>query len=872
MRVLLVLDPAAPLTPTLVAARRVAPNAEHLHVVVLGEALTPRHAEEPLAAVFEALGVGSVETAFDPAQIAAVARTHDVSLVVLGPWPSRSFRSRALTLVELASREGFDVLSVGARCAAAPPRSGRVGFSIEPGSTAMGPTTAAVRALDEVSEVTVFVRGELTEELEPSLQALVPGRALELVKLTDVTGLLEKEATARGLELLVVASSEVSFVRQVLTGLAAAETLEEAAVPLLLLHRGAEPVFVERLSVSDLVRTTGPLRVAVERVSALGRSPLAKDEPLTFVGQSGALTHSNGVLEVPAPWLPAAGQTFGIGAGTLVATARVLPDAPLVLLDASFPLEQLADVEVFARDHHCVLVRLRADETLESLRTRFDAASPWGTPFGLLDASAWLDDGGAIDVPQAVDAIRLLRLATRLVADGVNVAAIVTADPHALHTDTFVTWTASELRTRSPSALLSRPAPCPQSAEARWSWLTGAPLVQGHAVTLALENGAERDRLLDAIEGARTRVHWQSYIVEDDATVALIAEALTRAAQRGVEVRVLVDALYSRHDAFGTRNPVLERLAAVPHVEVRGVGRLEGFPSLADLKQRNHRKLVVVDGTRATLSGRNLGATYYRGFGDVELTAQTPYRDVPWLDASVALAGPLVAAAEQSFLDDWRKAGGEAFDVPDVSGEGTLACRLVRHEGLLDGRTLEAQLELVDTARARVVLVNTFPLVLELQRALLRAVARGVKVQFLFGNVRPRWGEDQPFVGGAFRELADELVRSRLDPVLRAGAEGYEFALPHRSLGRVFPHVHAKLYTRDLDLVAVGSANLDVTSAYWESEALLLVEDAAFARDTVVVLDGLLEHSRRVDVHAPSWASTESRRDWLSRNWPSLMG
>jgi len=50
------------------------------------------------------------------------------------------------------------------------------------------------------------------------------------------------------------------------------------------------------------------------------------------------------------------------------------------------------------------------------------------------------------------------------------------------------------------------------------------------------------------------------------------------------------------------------------------------------------------------------------------------------------------------------------------------------------------------------------------------------------------------------------------------------------------------------------------------------VEDAAFARDTVVVLDGLLEHSRRVDVHAPSWASTESRRDWLSRNWPSLMG
>jgi phosphatidylserine/phosphatidylglycerophosphate/cardiolipin synthase-like enzyme len=151
-------------------------------------------------------------------------------------------------------------------------------------------------------------------------------------------------------------------------------------------------------------------------------------------------------------------------------------------------------------------------------------------------------------------------------------------------------------------------------------------------------------------------------------------------------------------------------------------------------------------------------------------------------------------------------------------------------------------------------------------------VKRGVQVQFLFGNVRPRFGDDVAFPGGSLRELADELVRSRLEPLIRAGAEGYEFAMSHPTLGRVFPHVHAKLYTRDEDLVAIGSANVDVTSAYWESEALVLVHDEAFARATIATLDGLLAQSRRVDLQAQSWALTESRRDWLGRNWPSLMG
>ncbi len=125
--------------------------------------------------------------------------------------------------------------------------------------------------------------------------------------------------------------------------------------------------------------------------------------------------------------------------------------------------------------------------------------------------------------------------------------------------------------------------------------------------------------------------------------------------------------------------------------------------------------------------------------------------------------------------------------------------------------------------------------------------------------------------------MPDDLIRARLDPVLRAGAQGYELMLPARapwdlSLGRVFPQLHAKLLLRDEDLTAVGSANADVTSAYWESEMLLLVHGADFARGALSQLAPLLAQARRVDLSDERWARESSRRNWLGRHWPALVG
>lgn len=877
-RVLLVVDSTADADGAevvLATARRVAPEATHVHRVALAAPdaadVVKRHPH--------------VEPCFDVAQLSAIARRERVDLVVAGPWPAVPARARALALVEFSAAHDFDVLVIGARCRQAP-RGEAVGLSFDSATGALGPATAAVRGLAGVRRVVALVRSATAaqlEDLDARLRALLPGLAVECAavpaSLSSLAEDLEREAAERALDLVVVATDELWRVQRWVAGLASAEALQHAERPLLLLRQTSTPALLaSRLSASDVFRAPGrPLPVHVERTTEFGRRPLEPQETFVVVGAEarGALPHDGGRVEVPESWLPRGADRFALASSrdpAQVATVRIL-DAPRPVLFASdVPEAALPDLEAFAARHMLVAVRLRADETLEGLRRRLDALAPWGGPVPVVDASALLDDGGAGDVPRAVDAVRLVRCAHRLVADGVLVRAVVTAGPARVESHVVRVWTPEALRRRAPTAALGRRPPTVTDAAARWNVFTASAPVLGHRVALEFDGGAARRRLLDGIAAARERVHWQSYIVEDDGTAAAVSDALQAAAARGVRVRVLVDSLYSLHEVYGVKNPVLSRLAETPGIEVRSARPLSGLPSIEGLKARNHRKLVVVDGREATVTGRNLGDVYYRGFDEQQLSADTPFAGVPWLDASAVIEGPLVEAVERCFLDEWVRCGGAPFEVAPQPPVGPLTCRFIAHEGLVDAHTFDALLELLRSAHRRVVLVNTFPLAVELQRAVLSALRRGVEVTLLFGNVRPRWGDGLPFAGGALRELGDELVRARLEPLLRAGAAGYEFALPDGALGQVFPHVHAKLYLADEARVLVGTANLDVTSGYWESEALVAVEDAAFTRAAQAAVERLLATSRRVDPDAPAWARAAARRAWLSEYWPNLVG
>ncbi len=647
------------------------------------------------------------------------------------------------------------------------------------------------------------------------------------------------------------------------------------------------------IDVPDLIDDGEAIRVRAEYAVGVGHRTPIVDQELVFVRQGSVVARaftSDGECEL------ASGQADGLGVfrrpddlpaerlGSIEAPVRVLrPGArPLLLFDAQLKPDELSMVRDAAWPQP-VGVRVRSTLSCRSLRARLRRA---GLPPIVIDAGTVLDEGDGRDVSAVVDAVRLARTAARLRAHGFDVPAVVYRGALQPSTAGFAAVRPHEVSTLprpTPSAeadgcgrtpAVADPGPTPDLAS-RLDATTGSETIPGNRIEVELDNRQARNWLLEAIAGSTRRVHFQVYMAVDDDVGRPVEAALAAAAARGVTVRVLVDSLHGLHGSFGLHNPLLARLSSRPGVELRLGKPITRESSLEDLKQRDHRKLVVVDGHVALLGGRNLSHEYYSAFDEVPLSLSMTWRMVPWLDAGARVEGPAVAALERSFLQAWQDAGGAAFDIQTSRAAGSAAARVIVHHGLRDARTVEAYVALIDSARSHVYVVNGFPLLLEIQHALLRAAKRGVRARTLVGNLTPRHAGG-PFEGpwAALRTAWTSLVHSRMDPLVAAGGECYEYVVPARaewdpSVGDLRPHVHAKTMSVDGRTCAVGSANLDVTAGYWESELLLVVEDEAIAAAVEARLDQLLATSRRLDAD-PDWRRRADLRRWM-RSWPGVL-
>jgi cardiolipin synthase len=639
------------------------------------------------------------------------------------------------------------------------------------------------------------------------------------------------------------------------------------------------------LDVPDLVDTAGVIRTRVEYASGVGRRDPIPDQQVAFISGgrvAAVITTSHGEGELPAS-LDA--DELGVGrVGETMApdplaaieeqVALIRPGSrPLLLFDAGLADADLALLAGLAGAHapDLLAVRLRATRSCKAIRTRLRAA---GLRPVVADASTVLDEGAALDVAEIVDSVRLARVGARLRSAGFPVVAIVHGGPHPPRTIGFAAVTASEAA--ASHWRLDAPVDRVRSAAARLEAITGASLIAGNRVELEFDNARARGWLLDAIASSRERFHFQVYMAADDDIGTAVDAALAAAGARGIAVRVLVDSLHGFHGSYGARNPLLDRLGKRPGVELRVSHPLTGLPSLEDLKQRDHRKIAVADGAIGLLGGRNLSHEYYTGFHEARLTPGSSWREVPWLDAGARVEGPAVTALERSFLAAWTEAGGSAFDIPDRLPAGDTKVRVVVHHGLRDAATLDAYVTLIENAESHVYTVNGFPLILEIQHALLRARRRGVRVRTLIGHLTPTHG-GKPFEGpwASARTAATEMVNSRMDALVAAGGECYKFAVAPQpgwtpGLGAVNPHVHAKVMSVDGHVCAVGSANLDITAGYWESELVLLVEDPAITAALEARIEELTAGSALIDRNDPTWQATARHRRWMER-WPGVL-
>lgn len=344
--------------------------------------------------------------------------------------------------------------------------------------------------------------------------------------------------------------------------------------------------------------------------------------------------------------------------------------------------------------------------------------------------------------------------------------------------------------------------------------------VAGNTVELLPDYDLSIARLARDIDEARESVHLLYYIFADDDRGGQVVAALLRARDRGVECRVLVDAVGSRKFAL---TALLKRLqaAGIPAREALPAGMFRRNAARFDL--RNHRKVAVIDHRVGYAGSQNLvNPMFVAGYPNEELVAR--------------VTGPIVLQLGAVFLQDWFFETGElpadpdAIVLPAPTGS-SLAQILPSGPGYERENAQELLVHLFHRAQRRLVITTPYfvpddPFL----QALRTAVRRGVDVRLVVAKPVDRWVM-------AFAQ------RSYFDELLAAGVRIYMYR-PH--------FLHAKHVSVDDDLAIIGSVNMDIRSFALNAEMALLVYDPAVVTAMRVVQEKYFADS--IELTPEEWA------------------
>ncbi|MGO1461073.1 MAG: cardiolipin synthase [Marinobacter sp.] len=322
---------------------------------------------------------------------------------------------------------------------------------------------------------------------------------------------------------------------------------------------------------------------------------------------------------------------------------------------------------------------------------------------------------------------------------------------------------------------------------------------EGNRAELMADGDETLDRMVADIDAAADHVHVLYYIWLEDHTGHAIAEALIRAAQRGVTCRAMADGLGSRamiNSALWQRMKTAGVQLAVALSLKHPIHTL--LTSRLDL--RNHRKITVID-SRITYCGS-------RNSADPEFLVKAKYG--PWVDIMLRFTGPVVVQNQLLFASDWMHATNQTLDciaLASQPADGGFPAQVMgvgpteRH-----GATPQLFANLLACAQTELTLSTPYfvpdATVLE---ALCAAAHRGVSVSLIFPKVNDSW-------------IVAAASRSYYHRLLDAGCIIYEFK------GGL---LHAKTLTIDGKISLVGSSNLDLRSFDLNYENNILLQDEA---------------------------------------------
>jgi cardiolipin synthase len=326
------------------------------------------------------------------------------------------------------------------------------------------------------------------------------------------------------------------------------------------------------------------------------------------------------------------------------------------------------------------------------------------------------------------------------------------------------------------------------------------------------------------IDNANKFCHLEFYIWTQGGVADEVGAALLRAASRGVNCRVLLDAIGSANFLKGhlleqLKDGGVEVAFALP---VSAITVLKVRPDL-----RLHRKIVVIDDTAGYTGSFNLvDPRFFKqdaGVGE-------------WVDAMVRLEGPGVLALNALFRWDWEVETGRDLDAQAESGDPSTDLRTGETDVQVipsgPGKTGNSiyQLLLLSIYSARHEIIMTTPYFVPdeaVNTALLTAAERGVKVTVIM----PERNDSR---------LVHYTCRSYFDDMLAAGIQIFGFK------GGL---LHTKSVVVDRQVALFGSVNLDVRSFWLDFEVTLGVYDPDFAKRLLALQDKYIDNAKPVDLH-----------------------
>ena len=362
----------------------------------------------------------------------------------------------------------------------------------------------------------------------------------------------------------------------------------------------------------------------------------------------------------------------------------------------------------------------------------------------------------------------------------------------------------------------------------------GVSFSHNNNVTLLTSGQEKFDDMFEAIRQAKSSIHLEYFNFRNDSIAHLLFDLLGEKVKEGVEVRALFD-------GFGnsSNNRPLKK-SHVREIREEGIQLYEynpvRFPWIDDIFNRDHRKIVVIDGQVAYTGGMNVADYYING---TEMVGS-------WRDMHCRIEGDEVNTLQDIFLRMWKKVTNEEISDPkyfNAQDAGHMMVGIINREPRTSNKIIrQFYVDAINDAQDSIYLINPYlTLNHKLKKALKKAIKRGVKVSVMVSKK-----SDIP--------LTPDCVFYNVHKLMKHGADVWIYEPGFH---------HTKVIMVDGRFCTVGSANLNSRSLRWDYEENAVIVDPSVTQQLCDLFNADKKDSFRL--------TKESWNEWRTP-WKKFVG